>query len=269
MGFKDIKLNDGREIPAIGYGTWNIGYGEDAISQIEQGISLGFNHIDTAQAYRNEPETGDALIRSSIKREDVWITTKFSGSEPGLGIRASIEQSLKKLGVDYVDLYLIHSVNAIKGDITGAWKEFELLKKEGLAKSIGVSNFSVDNLKVLFRTAEVKPAVNQILLHPYVYAKQKELIEFQNQHNIVTEAFSTLIPITHQPGGPVDKPVAEISKRLGIEPEQVLLAWAKAKGAVILSTSSKEYRLKRYLAVGDIDLSPADIEAIDAAGRQY
>jgi len=269
MGFKDIKLNDGREIPAIGYGTWKIGYGEDAISQIQQSISLGFDHVDTAQVYRNETETGDALIRSGIERKNVWITTKFSGSVPGLSIRASIEESLKKLGVDYVDLYLIHSVNAIKGDIAGAWREFELLKKDGLAKSIGVSNFSVDNLRELFRTAEVKPAVNQILLHPYVYSKQKELIEFQNKHNIVTEAYSPLIPITHQPGGPVDKPVAEIGKKLGLEPEQVLLAWVKAKGAVILSTSSKEQRLKRYLAVGDIDLSEGDVEAIDAAGRRY
>jgi len=268
MGFKDLKLNDGREIPAIGYGTGLIGYDEDAISQIQQGISLGFRHIDTAQAYGNETEAGDALIRSGIERKDVWITTKFSGV-PGLSIRASIEESLKKLGVAYVDLYLIHNVNAIKGDIAGAWREFELLKKEGLAKSIGVSNFSVDNLKELFRTAEVKPAVNQILLHPYVYSKQKELIEFQNKHNIVTEAYSSLIPIRRQPGGPVDKPVAEIGKRLGLAPEQVLLAWVKAKGAVILTTSSKEQRLKGYLAVGDIDLSAADVEAIDAAGRRY
>jgi diketogulonate reductase-like aldo/keto reductase len=102
MGFKNIKLNDGREIPAIGYGTWKIGYGEDAISQIQRSISLGFDHVDTAQVYRNETETGDALIRSGIERKDVWITTKFSGSVPGLSIRASIEESLKKVSMHTV-----------------------------------------------------------------------------------------------------------------------------------------------------------------------
>jgi len=266
--FKSIKLNDGREIPAIGYGTWRIGSGDVAISQVDQALHVGFDHLDTAQIYGNEAEAGTALRQSGLDRKDVWITTKYSGSQPGLGIRASFEQSIRNLGVDYVDLYLIHSPRLVKDDIARAWREFELLKKEGLAKSIGVSNFSVDDLKELLSTAEIKPAVNQILLHPYVYARQKDLIAFQDKHSIVTEAYSALIPLVHNPGGPVDKPVNAISKRLDVQPEQVLLAWVKAKGAVIVTTSSKKDRLVRYLAVGDIKLTEEDVKKIDGAGAK-
>jgi len=265
--FKDIKLNDGRSIPAIGFGTWKIPR-ETAPDSVDLALSVGFDHIDTAQAYRNEEETGLALKESGIAREDVWITTKYSGLDPALGIRATCEQSLKKLGVSYVDLYLIHSPRLVKDDIGAAWRECELLKKEGLAKSIGVSNFEIEDLKTLLRTAEIKPAVNQIILNPYVYAKQKELVAFQNEHEIVTEAYSPLTPLTQFPGGPVDKPVASIVKRLSLKPEQVLLAWVAAKGAVILTTSSKKERLQGYLDVGGVKLTEDDIKSIDDAGAK-
>jgi len=265
--FKPIKLNDGRHIPGIGFGTWKIP--QDVTSgQVDQGLGVGFDHIDTAQVYRNEEETGKALRESGLKREEVWVTTKYSGSDPGLGIRATFEQSLRKLGVTYVDLYLIHSPRLVKDDIAGAWKEFELLKKEGLAKSIGVSNFQIEDLKVLLESAEIKPAVNQILFHPYVYSKQKALVDFQNEHGIVTEAYSALTPLTSRPGGPVDKPVNAIAKRLDLKAEQVLLAWVAHKGAVIVTTSSKKERLEGYLAVGQIQLTSEDVQSIDDAGAQ-
>ncbi|WOO79984.1 NADPH-dependent conjugated polyketone reductase C1 [Vanrija pseudolonga] len=264
MPFSTIKLNNGTEIPAIGFGTWKIPV-PVAVGQVDQAIEVGFDHIDTAQTYGNEREVGQALKESGLSRKDVYITTKWSGTD-GKGPRQSIEESLEKLGVDHVDLYLIHHPRLTGGDIPGIWKQFEQFVKEGKTKSIGVSNFTVDDLKVLLKHANIKPVVNQIQLQPYDIGITQPLLDFHAEQNIVTEGYSTLVPLTSRPGGPVDKPVNEIAGRLGVAHEQVLLAWSKAKGAVILSTSSKKDRLERYLAVGDIELTNDDVKAIDEAG---
>ncbi|KAI0360739.1 Aldo/keto reductase [Trametes cingulata] len=260
-----IKLNDGTSIPSIAFGTWTLGGGAQATDYVDQAISVGFSHIDTAQAYRNEEEAGKAIRESGLAREDIYITTKFSGRD-GLDIETSIQNSLKFLGVDYVDLYLIHHPRLATPDIPTAWAKMEKLKKDGLVKSIGVSNFGVPELQILLDSAKIKPAANQILLHPYVHARQLPIIEFGKAHGIVSEAYSVLIPLTHQPGGPVDKPVNAIADRLKAKPEQVLLAWAKSKGVVVVTSSTKKERLEGYLAAGDLELTTADVAAIDAAG---
>ncbi|KAI0053925.1 Aldo/keto reductase [Auriscalpium vulgare] len=265
MPWDTIKLNDGHSIPSIAFGTWKLGNGQGPIDQVEQALSIGFDHVDTAQAYRNEEEAGKALRESGLARKDVFITTKYSGLG-GLDIETSIQNSLKNLGVEYVDLYLIHHPRLATPDIPTAWAKMEKIKADGLAKSIGVSNFGVADLEILLASAKVKPAANQILLHPYVYARQAPIIAIGAVHGIVTEAYSALIPVTHQPGGPVDKPVNAIAKRLNATADQVLLAWVKAKGAVVVTTSSKESRLKGYLDAADLDLTTTDIAAIDAAG---
>jgi len=144
----------------------------------------------------------------------------------------------------------------------------EHIKNAGLAKSIGVSNFGIDDLGILLASAKIKPAANQILLHPYVYAGQAPLLAYSAAQGIVSEAYSALIPITRQPGGPVDKPVNQIARRLNATADQVLLAWVKAKGAVAVTTSSKKIRLEGYLAAADLKLTPEDIAAIDAAGAK-
>ncbi|KAI0826685.1 Aldo/keto reductase [Trametes gibbosa] len=260
-----IKLNDGTSIPSVAFGTWTLGGGAQATDYVDQAISVGFSHIDTAQAYRNEEEAGKAIRDSGLPRKDLYITTKFSGRD-GLDIETSIQNSLKFLGVDYVDLYLIHHPGLATPDIPTAWAKMEKLKKDGLVKSIGVSNFGVADLQILLASAKVKPVANQILLHPYVHARQLPIIEFGKVNGIVSEAYSVLIPLTHQPGGPVDKPVGAIATRLGVKPEQVLLAWAKNKGVVVVTSSTKKERLEGYLAAGDIELTVADVAAIDAAG---
>ncbi|GHJ83636.1 hypothetical protein NliqN6_0038 [Naganishia liquefaciens] len=266
MPFTSVKLNDGRHIPAIGFGTWKIPQ-DVAGDQTQQAIEVGFDHIDTAQVYRNEVEAGQGIRDSGLKREQLWITTKWSGVDDK-PVRQSCLESLDKLGIEYLDLYLIHSPRLCKGDIAGTWAEFEKLKKEGLVKSIGVSNFTVKDLETLLKTANIKPVVNQILLHPYVIHQQTPLLEYMHEQNIAPEGYSSLIPLTSRQGGPVDKPVAEIGKRLKVEPEQVLLAWSRAKGAIVITTSSRKDRLERYLAVGDITLTDQDVEAIDKAGRK-
>jgi len=146
--------------------------------------------------------------------------------------------------------------------------EMEALKEAGLVKSIGVSNFGVSELETLIQSAKIKPAANQILLHPYVYAQQKPIIEFGAKHGIVTEAYSSLIPITQQPGGPLDGPLNEIAKRWGATPDQILFAWVKSKGAIVVTTSSKKYRLEGYLSAGNIELSEEDITALEKAGKK-
>jgi len=262
-----IKLNDGHTIPSIGFGTWKLGNGESPISQVDQAISLGFSHVDTAQAYRNEAEAGIAIRESGLARNDIFITTKYSGLN-GLDIKTSIANSLANLGVSYVDLYLIHHPRLAVPDIPTAWKEMEAIQAQGLVKSIGVSNFGVQELSILLASAKVKPAANQILLHPYVYAQQLPILDYAAKHGIVIEAYSALIPITSRPGGPVDKPVNSIAKKLNVTGDQVLLAWTKSKGAVVVTTSSKKSRLEGYLNAGDLALSPEDIASIDEAGAE-
>ncbi|KAI0002517.1 Aldo/keto reductase [Russula compacta] len=262
-----IQLNDGNAIPSIAFGTWTLGNGQGPIDQVEQAISVGFSHIDTAQSYGNEEEAGRAVRESGLARKDVFITTKYSGWN-GLDIETSIHNSLKNLGVEYVDLYLIHHPRLARPDIPTAWAEMEAIKRAGLAKSIGVSNFGIDELVVLLESAKIKPAANQILLHPYVYERQAPLLAYAAAQGILSEAYSTLTPITRQPGGPLDKPVDEIARRLNATADQVLLAWVRAKGAVVVTTSSKKFRLEGYLAAADLKLSPTDIAAIDLAGAK-
>ncbi|KIK50236.1 hypothetical protein GYMLUDRAFT_234712 [Collybiopsis luxurians FD-317 M1] len=148
--------------------------------------------------------------------------------------------------------------------------EFEILKllcqHPVSTRSISVSNFGVNDLATLLASAKIPPAANQILLHPYVYAAQAPIIDYAKKHNIVIEAYSALIPLTERPGGPVDVPINKIAKKRNLAAEQVLLAWVKAKGAVSVTTSSKKDRLQRYLDAGDIELTDAEITAIDAAG---
>ncbi|KAJ4474253.1 Aldo/keto reductase [Lentinula aciculospora] len=265
MPWEPVKLNSGHEMPTIAFGTWKLGNGAGPIDQVDQAISVGFSHIDTAQAYRNETEAGKAIHDSGLKRSEIFITTKYSGLN-GLDIKTSIKNSLQNLGVNYVDLYLIHHPRLAVPDIPTAWKEMEKLKEQGVVKSIGVSNFGVNDLAVLLASTKIPPAANQILLHPYVYATQAPIIDYAKKHNITIEAYSALIPLTERPGGPVDVPVKELANKLNVAPEQVLLAWVKAKGAVVVTTSSKKDRLQRYLDAGDIALSDEEITAIDAAG---
>ncbi|KAJ7677950.1 Aldo/keto reductase [Mycena polygramma] len=267
MPWETFKLNDGNEIPGLAFGTWKLGNGDGPISQVDQAISVGFSHVDTAQLYRNETEAGIAIRDSGLAREDIFITTKYSGTD-GLDIQTSIRNSLKYLGVSYVDLYLIHSPRLAVPNIPTIWKEMEDIHAQGFAKSIGVSNFNADQLAILLGSAKVKPVANQILLHPYVFSQQLPTLLYATKHQIVTEAYSALLPITSLPGGALDAPLAEIAEKHGVTTDQILLAWTKVKGAVVVTTSSKKSRLEGYLHAGDLVLSKSDIAAIDAAGAK-
>ncbi|KAG6810669.1 hypothetical protein H0H92_010817 [Tricholoma furcatifolium] len=263
MPFENVKLNDGNEIPEIGFGTGSALYRKDATDSVIQAIEAGFSHLDTAQIYDNEESVGEAIRETGLLRNDLFVTTKYWQGP----IQTSIRESLQKLGLKYVDLYLIHQPRFAAPDFEGTWREFEKIKDDGLARSIGVSNFNLTELQTIVKTARIKPAVNQILFHPYNYAENKALLEYSAKHGIVTAAYSSLAPITKYPGGPVDAPVNAAAQRLSITPNQVIFLWVKAKGVVIITTSSKKKRLEEYLAVGDLpSLTEEEIAAIDAAG---
>ncbi|KAJ7304621.1 Aldo/keto reductase [Mycena albidolilacea] len=264
MPFGTFPLNDGRKLPAIAFGTGSIYKHTDVTRYVQQALDAGFSHIDTAQYYETEQYVGDVIHDSGLARSDLYITTKYGFGD----VQETIRKSLSNLGLEYVDLYLIHNPRSVP-DVDAVWKEFEIIKKDGLAKTIGVSNFDLEQLQSLVQKALVWPAVNQIEFHPYNYAKNKALLEWSSNHGIVTEGYSSLSSITKFPGGPVDAPVAAAADRLGISPTQVLLSWVRAKGVVIVTTTSNKDRLEEYLAVGDLPpLSDAEVAAIDEAGAK-
>ncbi|KAF7348286.1 Aldo/keto reductase [Mycena sanguinolenta] len=263
MPFGTLDLNDGNKIPAIAYGTGSVMKGKDVTHFCQQAIETGFSHLDTAQAYGTEETLGRAIQESGLPRSDLYITSKYS--RPG-DIQLAVRGSLSNLKLKYLDLYLIHNPYLVDSE---TWKQFEKIKDDGLAKSIGVSNFNVEQLQSLVKTARIVPAVNQISLNPYNYAQKKALLEYSAKHGIVTEAYSSLAPITQFPGGPVDVPIAAAAKRLGITPTQVIQLWVKSKGIVIVTTSSSKAHLEEYMAVGDLPpLTDDEIAAIDAAGAK-
>ncbi|EKM79196.1 hypothetical protein AGABI1DRAFT_74034 [Agaricus bisporus var. burnettii JB137-S8] len=265
MPFADVKLNDGYSMPAIAFGTGSVNKGRDIHEYVEDALEHGFSHIDTAQHYANEESVGVAIRESGLPRSDIFVTTKWLGERSD--IRKSLEMSLSKLGLEYVDLFLIHVTRSVGNDVEYVWRQFEEVREAGLTRSIGVSNHNIEDLEPLLKIAHYKPVVNQIQFHPYNWEKNKKLLEYHTKHGIVTEGYSSLVPITQRPGGPVDPVLARVAKRLKATPTQVIFSWVKAKGVVIVTTTSKVERLKEYLAVGDLpDLKPEEVAAIDEAG---
>jgi len=261
MPFEKVKLNDGNEMPAIAFGTGSKWKGHDVTEYVEQAIELGFSHIDTAQYYRTEKYVGQAIKESALDRSEFFITTKFSiAGSP----QKAILDSLNNLGLKQVDLYLIHNPFSATPD---TWGELEKMQAAGQAKSIGVSNYNLDQLQQLVKGAKVIPAVNQISFNPYNYHGHKSLLEYSAKHGIITEAYSSLAPITRYPGGPVDKPVNAAAKRLNASPTQVILSWVRSKGVVIVTTSSSKDHMQEYLDVADLpELTEEEINSIDEAG---
>lgn len=265
MPFGTIELNDGYKIPVIAFGTGTANRGRDATDYVAQALEVGFAHIDTAQIYRNEDSVGTAIRESGLSRSELYVTTKYATGS----IYQTVRESLAKLGLKHIDLYLIHAPSSVEPDFEAAWKEFENIRDAGLAKSIGVSNFNVEQLQTVIKVAKIKPAVNQIRLEPYNYAEQKAVLDYCSKHAIVIEAYSSLAPLTTYPGGPVDAALNAAATLRGATPAQILFAWVRAKGAVIVTTSSKKQRLQEYLEAADIaPLTDEEIAAIDEAGAK-
>ncbi|KAH8818650.1 Aldo/keto reductase [Flagelloscypha sp. PMI_526] len=268
MSYQTLTLNDGREIPEIGFGTGTAWYAREATKALVQALESGFVHLDTAQMYQNEESVGEALASGIVAREKIWLTTKFGGGDIETEFQKSLKKANGQLQVDAVDLYLIHFPKYTP-DIGAGWQKLEELQERGLAKSIGVSNFTIQDLQTLLKTAKVKPAVNQVRFHPYNYDENKELLEFASAHGIIIESYSTLTPITKETGGPLEPVLQRIANRIGGTPAQVIFLWARQKGVVVVTTTGKKERMDEYLSTPQLPpLTPEDIADIDTAGKR-
>ena len=246
-------LADGNEIPLLGFGVWQVPEGRECEDAVLWALETGYRHIDTAQAYGNEASVGRAIRDSGLAREDVYITTKFYPR--GGDAEAAVQKSLERLGVDYVDLYIIHWP---QGGPTWAWDGMQRAQSRGHARSIGVSNFSVAELDELRAVAGTQPVVNQVQFSPFEY--RRALLEACEEHQVLIEAYSPLGTGRHLG----DRAVAEIADRLGRTPAQVLVRWCLQRDLVVLPKSTHRERIQENAQVFDFTLSDDDMSALDA-----
>ncbi len=256
------QLNNGTKIPPIGLGLWQIKDETTCINAIHAGLEAGYRHLDTAQIYGNEAHVGKALQSATIPRSELFITTKlWNENQFWDDVLPSFEQSLQNLQTDYVDLFLVHfPVTELRRP---AWRKMEEIAKSGRAKAIGVSNYTVKHLEELLRECSIKPVVNQAELH--VYLQQPELVEFCQQHDILVEAYS---PLAH--GNGLDNPaLADIAKKHGKTPAQVMIRWCIDRGTVPLPRSTKPKRIAENLNVFDFALDSDDMAKITQLDTGY
>jgi diketogulonate reductase-like aldo/keto reductase len=247
------KLADGNEIPLLGLGVWQVESGEETESSVRWALELGYRHIDTAQAYGNEESVGRALAESGVPREEIFLATKFyPGHEDP---EAEAEKSLERLRVDHVDLYLIHWP---QGGPTWAWPGMERAHERGYTRSIGISNFDVEELAAVMGEADVPPVVNQIQFSPFKH--RRGLLEACEEHDVVLEAYSPLG--TGRNLG--DRTVGEIAKRGGRTPAQVLLRWCVQRELPTIPKSTHRERIEENAQIFDFELSDEDMAALDA-----
>ncbi len=254
---QNVTLNNGVSMPMLGLGVFRCSE-EEAYNCVKSALDIGYTHIDTAMIYENEEAVGQAIKDSKIDRKNLFITTKLWNEDMRKdNQRNAIETSLKKLGLDYVDLYLIHW--PVKEKFISSWLEMEKIYKEGLAKSVGVSNFLKHHLEEIFKASDLVPAVNQVEFHPYVV--QKELTDFCKKHNIQFESWSPLGAVKN--GLLEDKTILNIADKYGKTPAQIILRWNIDKGVVTIPKSSNKNRQLENISIFDFKLNDDDISKID------
>jgi diketogulonate reductase-like aldo/keto reductase len=250
------ELTDGAEIPTLGLGVWQVPNGPECVNAVRWALEFGYRHIDTAQAYGNEESVGRALRDSGVPREQVFITTKFYPGRRDPAARA--EQSLRRLGVDRVDLYIVHWPQ--RGP-TWAWPGMEQARERGYARSIGVSNFSVKELEQVMAIATVPPVVNQVQFSPFEY--RRALQRACTERGVTLEAYSPLGTGRHLS----DRTVRQIAERTGRTPAQVLLRWALQRDVIVIAKSTHRERIQENAQLLDFSLSDGQMEALDALDK--
>jgi len=257
-----IRLNDGRTMPTLGLGTWPM---DDAEAErvVALALELGYRHIDTAVRYGNERGVGRGIAASGLPRDEVFVTTKVDGEHQG-GDRAvdGLRGSLDRLGLEYVDLLLIHWPLPARDLYVDTWRTFERLRDAGLARSIGVSNFKPAHLERLARETETVPAVNQVQLNPYVTREDHR--RYHDEHGIVTVSYR---PVGK--GGALlsDPVIVQVAQAHGRTPAQVVLRWHLQLGLVPIPKSSNERRLRENLDVYSFELTPAEMARVSALDK--
>jgi 2,5-diketo-D-gluconate reductase A len=246
-------LADGNEIPLLGLGVWQVPNGPETENAVRWALELGYRHVDTAQAYGNEESVGRALRDSGVPRDEVFLTTKFyPGHEDA---EAEAQRSLERLGVEHVDLYIIHWP---QGGPTWAWPGMERAHQRGYARSIGVSNFSLGELDELLSVAETRPVVNQVQFSPFEY--RRKLLEGCEEREVALEAYSPLGTGRHLS----DARVQQIAERVGRTPAQVLLRWCVQQELIVIPKSTHRERIEENAQIFDFALSEEDMAALDA-----
>jgi len=258
-----VKLNNGIEMPSLGFGVFQIAP-EEVMEPVRLALEAGYRLIDTAWGYRNEQGVGRAARESGVPREQLFITTKLTNSEHGYdrALRA-FDASLAKLGMDYVDLYLIHWPVPMADLYVETWRAFEKLYADGRARSIGVSNFTVAHLQRLIDETGTVPAVNQVELHPRL--TQPALRQFHALHGIATEAWA---PIGQGKGLLEHPSIKEMATRYGKSPAQVVLRWHLQIGTIAIPKSVTPARIRENIDVFDFELSPADVLGLSQLGPE-
>ncbi len=251
-----VALRDGMEIPQLGFGVFQVPP-EETQEVVEEALASGYRHIDTAAAYRNEEGVGRAIAASGLGREDTFVTTKLWNSQQGYdSALGAFDKSLKRLGMDHVDLYLIHWPAPTQDRYLDTWRAFERIQEEGWARSIGVSNFRIEDLERLKREAEYLPAVNQIELHPRL--QQAELRAWHADNAIATEAWSPLAQGALLSEGTIETIAAHHEKT----PAQAILRWHLQLGNVVIPKSVTPERIRENIELFDFELSEDDMAAI-------
>ena len=261
-----VTLHNGVKMPGFGLGVFKVEEGPELVNAIKVAIKHGYRSIDTAAIYGNEEGVGqgirEGLKEAGISRENVFVTSKVWNADLGYDATiAAYETSLKKLGLDYLDLYLIHW--PVEGKYKEAWRALETLYKEGKVKAIGVSNFQVHHLKDLMEDAEIKPVINQVEYHPRL--TQKELQAFCEKHHIQLEAWSPLMQ-----GELLDNEVlTEIANKHNKSVAQVILRWDVQNGIITIPKSTKEHRIVENASIFDFELTKEEIERIDELNQNH
>jgi len=259
----NITLNDGNTIPQLGFGVFQI-ESKNTAEAVSEALEIGYRHIDTAEMYGNEREVGEAIRDSGLDRGDVYVTSKLNNAfhEPQ-DAREAFDRTLSDLGFDYVDLFLIHwpLPTRYDGDFVSTWKTMEEFKRDGRARSIGVSNFQIEHLEQLAAETDTVPAVNQIEVHPYF--TNDAVREYGREHGIATEAWS---PIA-QGGVLEDSTITRIADRVGKTPAQVVLRWHIERGDIVFPKSVTPSRMQENFELFDFEFGPDDVDEISALDR--
>ncbi|MGW9102105.1 aldo/keto reductase [Priestia megaterium] len=261
-----VTLHNGVKMPGFGLGVFKVEEGPELVNAIKVAMKHGYRSIDTAAIYGNEEGVGqgirEGLKEAGISRENIFVTSKVWNADLGYDATiAAYETSLKKLGLDYLDLYLIHW--PVEGKYKEAWRALETLYKEGKVKAIGVSNFQAHHLKDLMEDAEIKPVINQVEYHPRL--TQKELQAFCEKHHIQLEAWSPLMQ-----GELLDNEVlTEIANKHNKSVAQVILRWDVQNGIITIPKSTKEHRIVENASIFDFELTKEEIESIDELNQNH
>lgn len=267
---RNLTLNNGVQLPALGLGVFQTPP-DETVAAVRAALHLGYRHIDTAAAYGNEREVGQAIRDSGVPREDIFIETKIWISDYGYDETLhGFDKSAAKLGVDQIDLLILHQALPSDFDKTlAAYRALEKLLADGKVRAIGVSNFMVDHLTALLDATSVVPAVNQLEIHPYF--QQRDVLGFDNDHGILNQAWSPIGGITFYPGYGEDRrsvlqdpAVTAIAAAHGKSPAQVLLRWGIQQGRSVIPKSTKRHRIAENIDVFDFELTSDELKALDA-----